>query len=209
MPLLTGVARKSSANSPKLHLDEPFLTLIEPRTVEPPAQLPVKDRQSVTSEGRRLEVPIHGVVVHPTIVHTDDRGSLTEIHTAAWNVHPEPLSQAVRIVIRPGKIKGWAKHIQNVDRTMVMKGEVKIVMYDDRPESPTYRSVNVLFLGEHNLGLLVIPASVYHAVQCVGREDAILINFPTRPYDYEDPDKYRLPPNNTLIPYRFEDVLGW
>lgn len=170
---------------------------------------PIQDKQSVTRDGKPVLKLIAGVAIYPTVVHADDRGSLTEVHNTAWNVHSEPISHVVRIGIRPGKVKGWSKHIRNDDRTMVMSGEVKVVLYDDRPDSPTYRQINELFLGPHNLGLLVIPHSVYHAVQNIGTSDALLINFPTRPYDYESPDKYRLPLENDVIPYQFDRVAGW
>ena len=32
---------------------------------------------------------------------------------------------------------------------------------------------------------------------------------PTRPYQHDDPDVYRLPLENDRIPYRFEQKLGW
>ena len=67
----------------------------------------------------------------------------------------------------------------------------------------------MITFGEHHRGLLVIPAGVYHAAQNVGTVDAYLVNPPTRAYDHADPDKYRLPLKNDLIPFAFEDGLGW
>jgi hypothetical protein len=32
---------------------------------------------------------------------------------------------------------------------------------------------------------------------------------PTRAYNHEDPDVFRLPVNNDHIPYRFEERIGW
>jgi dTDP-4-dehydrorhamnose 3,5-epimerase len=32
---------------------------------------------------------------------------------------------------------------------------------------------------------------------------------PTRPYDHADPDKYRLPLDNDVIPFRFDEAPGW
>ena len=55
---------------------------------------------------------------------------------------------------------------------------------------------------------MVIPAGVYHAHQNLGSEDALFISMPTRAYNHADPDVYRLPVNNDVIPYRFEDSLG-
>jgi dTDP-4-dehydrorhamnose 3,5-epimerase len=31
------------------------------------------------------------------------------------------------------------------------------------------------------------------------------MNLPTRPYNHEDPDKYRLPLKNDYIPFSFDD----
>ena len=58
------------------------------------------------------------------------------------------------------------------------------------------------FLGAHDRGLLVIPAGVYHAVRNVGDAEMTFINLPTQAYDHTDPDKYRLPLDNEMIPYR-------
>jgi len=55
---------------------------------------------------------------------------------------------------------------------------------------------------------LWIPAGVYHAHHNCGTEDALFISMPTRPYNHLDPDVYRLPVNNDVIPYRFENTLG-
>jgi hypothetical protein len=41
-------------------------------------------------------------------------------------------------------------------------------------------------------------------VQNVGASDSRMVNFPTAPYDYENPDKTRLPLDTERIPYRFD-----
>lgn len=50
---------------------------------------------------------------------------------------------------------------------------------------------------------------MYHAIQNIGRDEAFFVNMPTEPYNHEDPDKYRLPLKNDLIPFAFEDDAGW
>lgn len=169
----------------------------------------VRDRQTVRRDGTKIMRWIDGVKIHPLATHADARGTLTEVHNEQWGLVDSPIMQVVKITVRPGKVKGWAKHKRNIDRTTVLVGEIKVVLYDDRPESPTYRLVNEFFLGPQHPGVLVIPAHVFHALQNVGTTDAVALVMPTSPFDYEAPDKYRLPPNNDLIPYRFEEVLGW
>jgi len=56
---------------------------------------------------------------------------------------------------------------------------------------------------------MVIPAYVFHAHHNVGQTEALFISMPTRIYNHESPDVYRLPLDNNTIPYRFEQRMGW
>ena len=93
-------------------------------------------------------------------------------------------------------------HRHQDDRLFFSAGAFKVVLYDARRGSPTHGVVNVLHPGTHERGLLRIPAGVYHAVCNIGTEEALFVNLPTRPYDHADPDKFRLPRENDVIPYR-------
>jgi len=84
-----------------------------------------------------------------------------------------------------------------------MSGSLRWVLYDGREDSPTAGKMNELFFDDHNRSLLRIPSGVWHAVQNVGTTDSVMINHPTRPYDYDHPDKTRLPLDTDRIPYSF------
>ena len=169
---------------------------------------PVKDLPTVTPEGQRLGTGIRGVVIRRAITHTDERGTLCEILNPSWGVHPAPLVYVYQFTIRPGKVKGWHVHRLHDDRIFISRGEVRVVLYDSRVDSPTHGLVNEVFRTALDRDLMVIPAGVYHAHQNCGTEDALFISMPTRGYNHGDPDVYRLPVNNDIIPYRFEDSLG-
>ncbi len=63
--------------------------------------------------------------------------------------------------------------------------------------------MNVFHFGEHDRALLSIPAGVYHARQATSAtEEGAFVNLPSQPYQHDDPDKYRLPLDNDVIPYR-------
>ena len=162
-----------------------------------------RDAQSVTPDGELVQVPIDGVRVRPAITHLDERGSVCEIYDPAWGFTDEPLVYVYQTTIRPGQVKGWVLHLEQDDRLFFSLGDVKVVLFDVRVDSPTYESVNVLCFGESNRALVRIPRGVYHALQNVGRTDAVFVNSPTRAYRHEDPDKYRLPLDTDRIPYRF------
>jgi len=165
---------------------------------------PVRDKQTVTPEGRSTKPLIDGVKLRYAVTHVHADGSITEIFDPRWGLHPDPMVYLYQFTISAGHIRGWVVHYLQEDRVFVSQGKVKVVLFDDRPNSPTYKMVNEIFLSEHNRALLTYPAHVYHAYENIGSSDALLINFPTRPYDHANPDKYRLPLVNEKIPYRFK-----
>jgi dTDP-4-dehydrorhamnose 3,5-epimerase len=170
---------------------------------------PTQDRQTVTADGQSVAARINGVQLRPATTQVDERGELTEIFNPAWGVHDAPLVYVYQVVIRPQRIRGWALHYEQDDRIFFSMGAIKVVLFDARPASPTYRMINEFCLGERNRALLTIPAGVVHAFQNVGQHDAIFINLPTRPYRHDRPDKHRLPLDTDEIPYRFDSRPGW
>jgi dTDP-4-dehydrorhamnose 3,5-epimerase len=170
---------------------------------------PVKDQQLISPDGTLLAPLIDGIVLRRLPPIEDKRGDVVEIYNPAWNIHPAAMVYAYQSSLRPGAIKGWIKHALQDDRLFISHGVMRWALYDDRPDSPTYQLVNDLTLSERNRALLIIPQGVYHAVQNIGQTDAFFVNLPTRPYNHHDPDKYRLPIRNDLIPFDFDDGPGW
>jgi dTDP-4-dehydrorhamnose 3,5-epimerase len=162
-----------------------------------------KDQPSVTSDGADLQELIDGVELRRARTHADERGTLTEIFDPRWEFTDEPLVYAYLVTLRPGQVRGWVVHVEQNDRLFVYAGVIRVVLYDGRRDSDTYGRLNVLHLGEHDRGLVAIPAGVYHAVQNVGDREGAFVNMPSQPYRHDDPDKYRLPLENDVIPYRF------
>lgn len=119
-----------------------------------------------------------------------------------------PFVHAYMVTVRPGKVRGWQSHTLQHDRIFTLQGRLRIGLYDGRSDSPTSGMLNVMTFSDHNRVLLVIPPGVWHGVQNVGEHEAIFINMPTRAYSYEDPDKFRLPLHNDLIPFAFEEERG-
>ena len=133
--------------------------------------------------------------------HVDHRGSLFEIVNFDHPFWQEPVVYAYAITIRPGRIKGWGMHKLQTDRYLIVNGSVRVALFDGRTESATHGLVDVRQLTGEAPSLLAIPPGVWHADQNWGEEDALLVNFPTRPYDHAAPDKYRLDPHSGEIPF--------
>jgi dTDP-4-dehydrorhamnose 3,5-epimerase len=162
-----------------------------------------KDLPSVASDGADLQELIEGVELRRARTHADERGTLTEIFDPRWEFTDDPLVYAYLVTLRPDQVRGWVVHVEQNDRLFLYAGVLRVVLYDARRESDTYGRVNVFHLGGHDRALLAIPAGVYHAVQNVGDGEGAFVNMPSQPYRHDDPDKYRLPLDNDVIPYRF------
>jgi dTDP-4-dehydrorhamnose 3,5-epimerase len=143
---------------------------------------------------------IDGVLVKKLKVIPDERGRLMEILRADDECFSK-FGQVYMTTAYPGVVKGWHYHKKQADNMAVVKGMMKIVLYDSRKKSPTYGEINEIFAGLHNPVLVHIPPFVYHGFKCISEEDAIVINTTTEAYNYKAPDEFRLPAHDIEIPY--------
>ena len=93
--------------------------------------------------------------------------------------------------VEPGCVKAWKCHTRQTQRFAVPVGQLKIVLYDDRPESPTRGRIMEVLLGRpDNYALLQIPPRVWYGFTAAGSVPAVICNCPDIPHD---------PAENTLI----------
>jgi dTDP-4-dehydrorhamnose 3,5-epimerase len=162
-----------------------------------------KDSQLVTPDGIPLRRLTDGVTLRYLPTQVDERGSLMELYDPRWNWHPEPMVFAYSFTLRPGVVKGWGLHQDHEDRYVLLQGELELVLYDPRPGSPTVGEVCRIQLTPYRRVIVNIPRNVWHADHNIGSSDVLVVNFPTAAYDHAKPDKYRLPIDTDLIPFRF------
>jgi dTDP-4-dehydrorhamnose 3,5-epimerase len=143
---------------------------------------------------------IDGVRTKALRVIPDERGFLMEILRAD---DPEFFTRFGQVYVSatyPGVVKAWHYHERQVDNFACVVGMVKLVLIDTRPGSPTKDAVNEFFVGTQNPMLVQVPNLVYHGWKCISTDMALVVNVPTDPYHYAEPDEYRLDPHDTL-PY--------
>jgi dTDP-4-dehydrorhamnose 3,5-epimerase len=162
----------------------------------------VRDVPTVTADGRRRP-QLEGVVSARGIVHADHRGALMELINFDDPFWEEPVVYAYSFTVAPRRIKGWGMHKRQTDRYAALSGRLRVVLYDARPDSSTFQQFAEFSFADEATGFLRIPAGVWHADQNVGEEPCRVINFPTRPFDRDDPDKYRIDPASGEIPFDF------
>ena len=143
---------------------------------------------------------IAGVQVKTLRVIPDERGRLMEILRSDDEMFLK-FGQLYMTTAHPGVVKGWHYHKKQVDNFAVVKGMIKLVLYDGREGSPTHGEINEFYLGVHNPQLVQIPALVLHGFKSVGAEEAIVLNCPTELYHHKDPDEFRVDPFSGEVPY--------
>ncbi len=137
----------------------------------------------------------------------DDRGFLMEMLRSDDPLF-ERFGQVYVTGCRGGVAKAWHYHKEQTDHFVCVAGSALVVLYDARENSPTYRRVEEILLvappsQDPPPRLLKIPPLVVHGFAARGCDEARIVNVPTLPYRYADPDEYRYPWNAPEIPYRW------
>jgi len=143
---------------------------------------------------------IDRVKVKKLRVIPDERGRLMEILRNDDEIFQQ-FGQVYMTTTYPNVVKAWHYHKIQTDNVAVVKGMIKLVLYDPREGSPTKGEVNEFFIGEHNPLLVQIPPEVYHGWMCISEQEAIAVNCSTEVYNREEPDEYRVHPHENAIPY--------
>jgi dTDP-4-dehydrorhamnose 3,5-epimerase len=144
---------------------------------------------------------VAGVRVKHLTVNADERGRLFEILRADEDLFTK-FGQAYVTTTYPGVVKAWHYHKNQDDYFTCLRGMIKLCIYDDRAGSPTRGRLTELFIGEHNLQMVVVPRLTYHGWKCISEREAMILNLVTEPYNYADPDEVRIDPHqNGLIRY--------
>ena len=141
---------------------------------------------------------IEGVLVHPLRQIPDERGKIMHM-LRADDPHFEKFGEIYFSVAYPGVIKGWHLHPRVTLNYAVVSGMVKLVVYDQREDSPTRSQLQEIFVGEDNYCLVKIPPGVVNGYKVYGVKPAILANCATEPHD--PTEMIRIDPFTPDIPY--------
>lgn len=144
---------------------------------------------------------IKGVGVHPLRRIVDERGAVMHM-LRADAPHFEGFGEIYFSTVYPQIVKGWHLHRRMTLNYAVVSGMIKLVLYDDREDSPTRSQVMELFIGDQNYVLVTVPPLVWNGFKGVGTIPAIVANCATVPHDPTEIE--RLDPFSPRIPYRWD-----
>ncbi|MCF8567634.1 dTDP-4-dehydrorhamnose 3,5-epimerase family protein [Alicyclobacillus tolerans] len=142
---------------------------------------------------------IDGVVIKPLRRIVDDRGIIMKMQEASDNEY-KGFGEIYFSTIYPGVVKGWHLHENAILNYAVIKGNIKLVLFDPRELSPTHQEIQEIYMGDDNYCLVQIPAEVWNAFKGIGPETAMVADLITVVH-HEDLIRRMDPHNNPLIPY--------
>ncbi len=122
-----------------------------------------------------------------------------------WDVF-EAFGEIYFSCVFPGAIKAWHRHKRMTLNYAVPLGEIRFVLYDDRPYSPTRGEVQEMVLGPDTYCLVTVPPMIWNGFRGMGSETSIVANCATIPHD---PDEIvRRDPMDSTIPYDWTAASG-
>jgi len=166
-----------------------------------------RDIQTVTPSGRSTGTTIDGVVTHRPPAHADHRGLVYEIHNLEPALGVEPVVWAYGDMVRPGQLKGWARHEVKIDRYTLIAGELLVLLHDGRERSPSHGVTQAVVLSPTATRQVRIPVGVWHLLANLGADEAHFVNLPTEPYHHEAPDRFLLPWDTDELPVDVRSYL--
>ena len=148
---------------------------------------------------------IHGVEMFPLRRIQDERGMVMHM-LKATDPHFQKFGEIYFSVIYPGVIKAWHLHDIMTINYAVVVGTIKLVLFDQRPDSPTRGTLQEIYVGQANYQLVRVPPGVANGFVAVGGEKAIVANCADIPHDPQEIT--RIDPFTPTIPYNWQIKHG-
>ena len=125
---------------------------------------------------------IEGVVITPLKQIFDERGKVMHMLREDSSVFSR-FGEIYFSCTNPGAIKAWHLHKQMTLNYAVIYGEIKCVLYDDRPNSKTRGCVEEYFLSPENYCLVTVPPLIWNGFKGIGTKVSIVAHCATIPHD--------------------------
>jgi len=146
---------------------------------------------------------INGVVIKNIKHFCDDRGFFSEIMKKGEEGFFE-IKQTSFTQTYPGVIKAFHWHKKQYDAWFVVSGSAQIVLHDLREDSATHGQTQVVYAGQDNPFLVIIPPGVAHGYRVLGNQPVSLFYHTSEAYDSANPDEERLAYDDAKINFDWQ-----
>lgn len=142
---------------------------------------------------------IDDVIIQKLTAHPDERGFFEEVIRKNDPFFEEGFGQLSHSHMLDGVVKAWHIHKTQVDWWFIVRGTIKVALYDAREGSKTYKNIQEFILGEGGESSVVkIPPGVAHGLKVIdGPCDLVYVTSST----YNKAEEGRIPYNDQAIGY--------
>lgn len=126
---------------------------------------------------------IEGVIIRPLKKHIDERGWLCELFRQ--DEIEETLMPVMSYVSQtlPSIVRGPHEHKQQTDYfAFIGPGNFKIYLWDHRKDSKTFGNRQIIYAGEDNPAVIIVPPGVVHAYKNISTKPGLVFNAPNKLY---------------------------
>lgn len=141
---------------------------------------------------------IDGVVIKKLNQISDERGKIMHMLRSDDPLF-EKFGEIYFSTIYPQVIKGWHLHSRMTLNYACVSGMIKLVLFDERENSPSIGQVQEIFLGDGDYKLVRIPPGVWNGFKGLGSAPSIVANLATLAHD--PAEITRMDPLSNHIPY--------
>lgn len=146
-----------------------------------------------------LTTKIHDLQLSTLKQIKDERGAVYHYLKSTDN-NFKGFGEAYYSKINKEVIKGWKLHHRLHQNFCVPFGEVKIVVFDNRIDSPSRGEFDEIVINDaDNYYLLSMPPGLWYSFKCISANFALLANIINEGHD--PLESITLPLENSIIPY--------
>lgn len=143
---------------------------------------------------------IDGVILSPLRQIFDERGKVMNMLREDSPVFTR-FGEIYFSYTHPSVVKAWHLHKEITLNYAVIQGEIKFVLFDDRPDSPSRGQIQEFFISPENYLLVTVPPLIWNGFKSIGNKGSIVANCANLPHH---PDEIiRRSPSDPDIPYNW------
>ena len=131
---------------------------------------------------------IHGVLFTPLQTCNVDAGNVLQAMGTSSKGFVG-FGEAYFSTIKFGAVKAWKRHHRMTLNLVVPYGNVRFVIHDARPDSPSFNTFQEIVISPASYARLTVPPMLWMGFQGISRDDSIVLNLANIEHDIEEADR--------------------
>lgn len=125
---------------------------------------------------------IKGLIIQELKQIVDERGKVMHMLRADSPLFTK-FGEIYFSVVNPSAVKAWKRHLKMTQHFAIPVGKIRLVIYDERENSESFRKIEVLEMGEDNYSIVRIPPLVWYGFKGISQVSALIANCTDAPHD--------------------------